>query len=148
MTEATAKAGELLKVLSRLIDVLREETRLLREMDPRAMQALQQEKIVLIGAYESMLKRLTENPGELDDPDGSLRRRIMNASTDFQNTLTENARALYAVKEANERLFKAVIQAVEDSREQPSGYSAAGALTRGGAAALPGSLSVAVDARL
>ena len=148
MTEATAKAGELLKVLSRLIDVLREETRLLREMDPRAMQALQQEKIVLIGAYESMLKRLTENPGELDDPDGSLRRRIMNASTDFQNTLTENARALYAVKEANERLFKAVIQAVEDSREQPSGYSAAGALTRNGPAARPGSLSVAVDARL
>ncbi len=148
MSEATARAADLLQVLNRLIEVLREETTLLRKMDPRAMQALQHDKIVLTAAYESMLERFRENPGLLDDEDGALRQRIMAASTSFQNTLTENARALFAVKEANERLFKAIIKAVEDQRSDGSGYSSQGALAPSTAAGRGPAVSVALDARL
>ncbi len=147
MSEATARAADLLQVLNRLIEVLREETALLRKMDPRAMQTLQHDKIVLTAAYESMLQRFREDPSLLEDEDGALRQRIMAASTAFQNTLTENARALFAVKEANERLFKAIIKAVEDQRSDSSGYSARGALAPKAAGRGP-AVSIALDARL
>ncbi len=148
MTEATARAADLLQVLNRLIEVLREETGLLRKMDPRAMQSLQHDKIVLIAAYESMLQRFREDPELLKDKDGALRQRIMAASTAFQNTLTENARALFAVKEANERLFKAIIKAVEEQRSDTGGYSSRGALAPSTAAGSGPAVSVALDARL
>ena len=148
MTEVQAQAADLLKVLNRLIEVLQRETELMRQMDPQAMQTLQHDKIVLTAAYESMLQRFRDNPALLSQQDDGLRERIMQASAAFQNTLTENARALYAMKEANERLFRAIIKAIEDQRDQPSSYSAYGAFAKAGSGGKSPAQPVALDARL
>lgn len=148
MTDTTQQALDLMKVLTRLIEVLQQEIQTLHEMDPSGIQALQQDKIVLTAAYEAMLGQLRSSPDSLRNLPGELREQVMQVTKRFQDTLTDNARALFAVKEANDRLFNAVAKAVEEQRSHGNTYSARGALTAG--AAVSGSLatSVALDQRL
>lgn len=128
MSHASSRAGDLLKVLNRLIEVLGQEIALLRAMKPADMQALQQDKIVLTAAYESMVAEIRSNPGLLEDLDPALKEQVVRAAGRFQEVLGENARALFAVKEANDRLFKAVVQAVEEKRNESRAYAASGSL--------------------
>ena len=148
MTDSMAQATDLLTVLGRLIEVLRQEIEMLKRMDPNAIQNLQQDKIVLTAAYDSLLSRLRENPDTLKSLAPDLREQIMALTTEFQNALTENARALFAVKEANDRLFKAIVQAVEDRRSQSNTYSASGALATAAAANGGQPMSLTFDQRL
>lgn len=128
MSQDTTRPLDLLKVLTQLIDVLREEIRLLRLMRPGEMQSLQQDKIVLTAAYESLVREFRDKPGLLQELEPQLRERILETTARFQEVLTENAQALYAVKEANERLFRAVVQAIEDKRKEGRGYASSGTL--------------------
>ena len=128
MSQPTSRALDLLKVLNRMIDVLNEEIRLLRLMRPGDMQSLQQDKIVLTAAYEAMVRELRADPTLMQGLDPELRDRIFHTSARFQDALTENAQALHAVKEANDRLFRAVVRAIEDKRSEGRSYAASGAL--------------------
>jgi len=148
MTEATAKAMDLIKVLNLLINVLQQEIELLHSMKPSAMQALQEDKIVLIAAYESLVRRFREQPDQLNGLDQELRERIVQATGNFQSTLTENARALFAVKEANERLFKAVVEAAESQMNDAKPYSAGGVVARPSAPRNRPPMSLTLDQRL
>jgi hypothetical protein len=56
---------------------------------------------------------------------------LSSATERFQTVLADNARALRAVRDVNDRVLKAVIEAVERSRVEPAGY------TRGGKAPSP-----------
>lgn len=148
MTASTASAMDLAKILRRLVQILEQETHHLRAMDPASLRALQQEKSVLTAAYDSMLAQLRAQPALLQGLSADLREEIMQATGEFQRRLTENARALYAVKEANERLFKAVVQAVEDKHNENSTYAANGLLARAAIASNQQPMSVAIDQRL
>lgn len=148
MTNASANAADLLKVLTRLIEVLQQETHFLRQMRPQDMQSLQQDKIVLIAAYESQLARFHAAPEEAQALPSELRARIMDVTSAFQTTLTENARALFAVKEANERLFKLVVKAIEEKRADTRFYAPDGGLAQALPAAIPRPVSIALDQRL
>ena len=72
----------------------------------------------------------------------------MSVTSRFQNTLTENARALFAVKEANDRLFKALVKGIEDQRIARNTYSASGTLAGAASAGGGTSMPVAFDQRL
>lgn len=148
MTDSTAQAADLLKVLNRLIDVLRQEIHMLQQMDPAAMQSLQHDKIVLTAAYESMLTKLRADPEGLRHLPADMRQQIMQLTSTFQTTLTENARALFAVKEANDRLFRAIVQAIEEKRKEGQPYSASGGSGRSTLARSGQPLAVALDQRL
>lgn len=148
MTDAKAQAVELLRVLDRLIQVLRQEIAMLHRMDPSAMQTLQHDKIILTAAYESLLAGLNKEPSALRSLPDELRQRIMHVTSDFQTTLTDNARALFAVKEANERLFKAIIAAVEEQRSESTTYSASGVLAKKASARGGSAAALAYDNRL
>ena len=143
-----SQAADLLKVLGRLIEVLRQEIQMLKRMDPSGIQNLQQDKLVLTAAYDSLLSRLRERPDTLKSLAPELREQIMALTTEFQTALTDNARALFAVKEANDRLFKAIVQAVEDKRTQNNTYSASGSLATAAAANGGQPMSLAIDPRL
>ena len=147
MTDSTAQAADLLKVLNRLIEVLRQEIHMLQQMDPAAMQTLQHDKIVLTAAYESMLTKLRSDPQGLRDLPLGMRQQIMQLTGTFQTTLTENARALFAVKEANDRLFRAIVQAIEEKRKEGQPYSAIGGTGPSTAARGGQPLAVAIDQR-
>lgn len=148
MKHENSRALDLLKVLAQLIDVLHEEIRLLRLMRPGDMQALQQDKIVLTAAYESLVAELREDPTQLQGLELSLREQILQTSARFQTALTENAQALHAVKEANDRLFRAVVRAVEDKRKEGRGYAASGAFLPMTSATAVQPVSVAVNQSL
>ena len=142
------QATDLLKVLGRLIEVLRQEIQMLKRMDPSGIQNLQQDKIVLTAAYDSLLSRFRESPDMLKSLAPELRDQIMALTTEFQTALTDNARALFAVKEANDRLFKAIVQAVEDKRTQSNTYSASGSLATAAVTSAAQPMSLAFDQRL
>lgn len=148
MSHETSRAVDLLKVLSRLTEVLSEEIALLRDMKPAAMQALQQDKIVLTAAYESMVTEIRGNPALLEGLDPALKEQVVRAAGRFQAVLSENARALYAVKEANDRLFKAVVRAVEEKRNESRAYASSGSFAPHARLASADTVSMAVDQRL
>ena len=148
MSHGTSRATDLLKVLNRLIDVLGQEVALLRAMKPADMQALQQDKIVLTGAYESMVAEIRSNPRLLDDLDPALKEQVVRAAGRFQEVLGENARALFAVKEANDRLFKAVVRALEEKRNESRSYAASGSFTPHARLSSADRLSLALDQSL
>jgi hypothetical protein len=116
---------DLLETTLRLIDVLEGEIEMLRAMDPAEMQALQQDKIVLAAAYESQLRRLSEQP-ELAGPlSQELRAELKEATDAFQEVLATNERALRAAKTATNGVLQAVVDAA--NRQDPrASYSPRG----------------------
>lgn len=148
MNQETSRARDLLKILTQLIDVLNEEIRLLRLMRPADVQSLQQDKAVLTAAYEGLVAELREDPGQLQGIDPDLRDQILQASARFQTALSENAQALHAVREANDRLFRAVVRAVEDKHKEGRGYAASGAFAPISSARAVQPVSVAVNQSL
>lgn len=148
MTQATSRALDLLKILTQLIDVLQEEIHLLRLMRPSEVQRLQQDKIVLTAAYESIVAELRQDPSQLQGLEPSLHEQVLQTSARFQTALTENARALHAVKEANERLFRAIVRAVEDKHKEGRGYASSGAFAPLGSPVAVQPVSVAVNQSL
>ena len=148
MKQQTARALDLLKVLNQLIEVLCEEIRQLRLMRPSEIQALQQDKAVLTAAYESLVAELRQDTGQLQGLEPELREQVLETSARFQRALTENAQALHAVREANDRLFRAVVRAVEDKRKEGRGYAASGAFAPLSSAASVQPVSVAVNQSL
>lgn len=139
---------DLLLILNRLIDVLRQELDLLHEMKPRDMQMLQEDKIVLVAAYESHVSQLRKNPDALKNLNPDLRNQLIRTTEVFQKTLAENAQALLAVREANDRLIKAIARGIEEQRTPVSGYSATGSQPRLGVPDRYEPVSVSVDQRL
>ena len=148
MNQEKSRALDLLKVLTQLIDVLGEEIRLLRLMRPDEIQSLQQDKIVLTAAYESLVNELRQEPGLLQGLDPALRAQVLQTSARFQAALTENAQALHAVREANDRLFRAVVRAIEDKQKEGRGYAATGGFAPMSTALAVQPVSVAVNQSL
>lgn len=124
------RVSDLLKTTSRLIGVLEREIEMLRAMDPRGMQALQEEKIVLAAAYESQVKSLNERPETMHDLDPALRDELAEATERFQATLDQNQRRLRAAKQATDSVLRAVVDAVEKQQSADRGYAADGAYRR------------------
>ncbi len=143
MTRAE-RMTDLLAITSRLISCMEKEIGLLQSMRPREMQALQLDKSSLACAYEAHILALRGAPAENAIVAKVLRDELSEATERFQSVLVENARALRAVKEVNDRVLKAIATAVEDSRGKPTGYTASGATPtarrRAGGAALALSL--------
>jgi hypothetical protein len=135
---------DLLAITSRLIACMEKEIGLLQSMRPQEMKALQLDKSALAGAYEAHIMALRGAPTENAVIAKTLRDELAEATERFQMVLVENARALRAVKEVNDRVLKAIASAVEESRGKPTGYTATGAppaaRRRAGAAALALSL--------
>lgn len=146
--QAVSRATDLLKLLNRLIEVLGREIAHLRAMKPAEMQALQQDKIVLTAAYESMVTEIRANPGLLADLDPLLKEQVIQAAGRFQEVLGENARALYAVKEANDKLFRAVVRAIEEKRNEARAYAPSGSFAPHTRLSAGEAVSLAVDQRL
>lgn len=121
------RVSDLVAVTSRLIACMEQEVELLRAMRPQDIGALQLDKAVLADAYEAHLKALHAAAEGDEVIDRTLREELIRATEDFQAVLAENARALKAVKTAHDRVLRAIVEAVEQKRGRPAGYTATGA---------------------
>ena len=142
---ASGAVSDLLAITARLIACIKREIALLRAMRPQEMQALQIDKAALADAYEAHLRVLRQGESAETAISEPLRRELAEATERFQTVLAENARALRAVKEVNERVLEAIVAAADEERGRPVGYTASGAAP-GGRAATP--VSLAVNQRL
>jgi hypothetical protein len=141
----TDRVGELLAITSRLIACMEREVELLQAMRPQDIGALQLDKTALADAYEAQLRALNAAAEGDEVVSPTLREELLRATERFQNVLTENVRAIKAVKTAHDRVLRAIVDAVEQKRGRSAGYTAMGAAPgnhRSAAAAAPVSMTV------
>lgn len=148
MATRTVHVETLITVTSRLIGVLDHEIELLRAMEVGAIEALQEEKQALTLAYEECVTAVAGNPAVLEALEPSLRAELSELARRFDSTLAENARALHAVRDSHDRLLKAVVDAVSETRSRQKGYSARGVFARPKRSSGSSPLSLSFDQRL
>lgn len=119
-------ATTLIAVTSRLIDLMGREIELLRAMRPREIETLQADKAGLTRAYVEYVAQLQSEPSRLGAVEPIVRDELRRVTERFEESVTENARALRAASEANNRLIKAIIEAAEQAQPRHAGYTNTG----------------------
>ena len=130
MTQSSRMA-DLLAITSRLIACMEREIELLRAMQPQELRRLQEDKTALADAYRAFVLALKEPDQAADSVNDVLRDELAEATERFQASLSDNLRALRAMRDVNERVMRAVVQALEEPRVQVTGYNQRGAVKRG-----------------
>jgi len=138
----------LIRIASRLIDLMRREIEILREMRPHGLDELQARKNELADAYEQQVGALTGEPGALAAVAPALRQEFAEVAAEFNKVLAENESALHATRFAHERLLKAVVEAVAEQRNSFNVYSANGAPARRTRGSRTASAPLTLDKRL
>lgn len=130
MTQSSRMA-DLLAITSRLIACMEREIELLRAMQPKELRQLQDDKTALADAYRAFVLALKEPDAAAESVNDVLRDELAEATERFQASLSDNLRALRAMRDVNERVMRAVVQALEEPRVQVTGYNQRGAVKRG-----------------
>ena len=117
----------LIRVGSRLIELMEREIEMLGEMRTGDVAELQAEKSTLVIAYEEILAALKDDPKLISACAPPIKDELMRIAAKLNATVAANERALSAARAANERLLKAVVDAVAADRDRASGYSRTGA---------------------
>lgn len=146
MTESS-NVTDLIKVTSRLINVLEREVSLLRAMKPTELQDIQQDKASLVAAYESLVKSLSQRPEEMAAVGPAINDELKAVIAKFRKSLVTNENALRASKETSERVLRAIAGEIDKQRSENAGYSANGNKTTPRSASQTPT-PIAVDKRL
>ena len=126
----SSRMADLLAITSRLIACMEREVELLRSIKPKELHQLQNDKTTLADAYRAFVLALKEPDVAADAVTDLLKDELIEATERFQATLQDNLRALRAMRDVNERVMRAVVQALEEPRLQVTGYNQRGALRR------------------
>lgn len=135
MGGAEQRVGAVISIAGRLIEVMNNEISTLRDMSIKGLDALQQEKNTLVVAYETAVGALQAEPEIFVAVNEAMKLEFAEIVSNFNKVLADNERALHAAQVAHDRLFKAIIHAVEEKRAPAKTYSANGAIAnpyRGG----------------
>jgi fatty acid/phospholipid biosynthesis enzyme len=122
----------LISITAALIEVMNRELEFLNNMQPEEIRDLQAEKQDLAKAYEGYMLEIKSNPALLAQCEDSVKHRLEKVTAMFNSTLSENERALRAVKSVSERLLGVIVNAVAE-KQAGAAYSSTGAM---GASAL------------
>ncbi|WP_120496231.1 hypothetical protein [Kiloniella sp. EL199] len=134
MTTATQNTPEttvhsVIATVKGLVSVMSREIELLRVMKIKEMSQLQEQKLVLVNAYEQGSSELKKDPSFMQHLDPLLKGELRDVIQLLNTTVTENETALLAAKTSNERLMQAVVEAVQEQKVKSStSYSQAGVL--------------------
>ena len=116
---------------SRLIACLQQEMEAIRAMRPEALKQMQVEKVALADTYRAFALALKEPSGENQAISVALKDELVEATERVQAAVTENLRALRAMRDVNERVMRAVVSTLDEKRSSVTGYDARGALRKG-----------------
>ena len=149
----TDRISDLVAITSRFITCLEREVELLQAMRPQDIGPLQLDKVAMADAYEAHMRALNAAAESDETVDQALHEELTRKTERFQAVLAENARALKAVKTAHDRVLRAIVDAVEQKRGRPAGYTATGAMAGAnggghGPAAAAAPVSMAVNRQL
>ena len=146
MTELAARNGEerahaLLKLTTRLTDLIRQETSLFRERRPQDALTLQDEKTKLTSIYRSEVARARQEPTRFAGAGTPIKTALRQATTVFHEALAENGHVVSAMKEITEGVVKAIADEAARQRTAGGGYGPGATQPT----AVPGGLSIAVN---
>lgn len=120
VVELTHQAARLAALMIREVEVLRSPT-------PSQVAAMQEEKATLADAFVALFQQVRAERRVLDAAPAAERAALKAAFLELKEASEKNLRALRVAKTFNERLMKAVSDAVIDQRSRLSPYSAGGA---------------------
>ncbi len=147
---ATGPVNDLIVLSERLAELMSEENELLRAMRPEEIAKLQESKENLSRAYEERIRRVAAEPDHVRRLDAETKETLRRSTERLNEAVTRNRIALKAAKEANERLIRAIVNAVQEQQQNLDVYTAAG--TTGAQTAPPvrrrAPVSISVNQRL
>ena len=109
-----------------LCAVLSQEIAHVRAMRLGAIRELQEPKARLALAYADGCARLTGDPASLAGLAPELKDALRQATAELKKLIAGNARALDAARQVNERMLRAVAEAVTEIGDRPRLYAANG----------------------
>ena len=124
---ATGPVNDLIVLSERLAELMSEENELLRAMRPGEIAGLQESKANLSRAYEERMRRLAVEPDHVRRLDPETKATLRRATERLNRAVARNRIALKAAKEANERLIRAIVNAVQEQQQNLDVYTASGA---------------------
>lgn len=131
MSKPSSRVTELLAITSRLIGCLQQEMQAIRAMRPEALKQMQVEKIALADTYRAFTLALKEPNDQNQAISAALKDELVEATERVQAAVTENLRALRAMRDVNERVMRAVVSALDEKRSSVTGYDQRGSLRKG-----------------
>ena len=139
MTDRSSHPFEtLVSAASRLVVLMNQEVALLRAM----------EKQELTVQYEEAVRTLTAEPELLEAMEPAMRSELAEMAVRFDGAVSENARALDAVKTSHDQLLQAIVDAVAETRSRQKAYTAQGSLDNPRKGRNASTLSLTLDQRL
>jgi hypothetical protein len=126
----TSRTTELLSITSRLIACLEQEIELIRGLQPREVKQIQVEKAALADTYRAFVMAMKEPTDGESVLSETLKDELIEATERVQAALTDNLRALRAMRDVNERVMRAVVSVLDDKRANVTGYDSRGSLRK------------------
>lgn len=133
MPQPEAKHGPfegLIQTASRLTALLERENDCLAKCDVKGVAALHEEKQSLTRAYCLHVHELKKEPAKLAVVTQVVRDEVKKIMARFDDVCSVNERRLKAVREANDRVMKVIVDAANQQMPQATGYSRTGATAK------------------
>lgn len=118
---------QVIELVGDLTHIMNQEVGLLRSMRVRDFGKLQDRKLELVQAYEQQTAGLRSDPSFVEAMDPRLREELKDVVSRMHETMRENELAIGAARAANEKLAKAILDAVTSTQPEGTGYSRSGA---------------------
>jgi len=109
------KIQDVIALTARLAQLLAEEVDLLGDMKVSKIEALQQEKLFLVGALDVQRRMLDKHPHLLDAIPSQEKLHLKEVVEVFNRILKENHRKLLLAKEVNHKIVQAITDVVRQS---------------------------------
>jgi len=147
----TPKPGAIesfIRIAGRLIAIMEQEIEFLRKMEVAEIAALQDEKMVLVAAYEDGIREFAADPDTLNALQPALKAELDAIAARFDDVVKQNSQALETVRNSHERLLKAIVDAVAQNRTRHAGYSETGGTPQPAGGTRARRLSLTLDRQL
>jgi len=125
-TAPAINLDSLIRVASRLVDVLKRETELLKNHHLKEAAKLAAEKNQLSTDYAKLQSAATQNPEAFKNADPDKKSAFQQVIEELRQVLAMNERALRIAITAGERIVRHVKEAVQSKRATMGGYTAGG----------------------
>ncbi len=112
--DSPVSARDMITITARLAQLMAEEVDLLDTMKISKIEALQREKLFLIGALEAQKKRIDKHPGFSDTIPSQDKKDLQEVVDVFNDILEENHRKLMLAKEINYKIVQAITHVVKE----------------------------------
>ena len=137
-----------IRIAGRLIAIMEQEIEFLRTMEVAEIAALQDEKMVLVAAYEDGIREFAAEPDTLTALQPALKAELDAIAARFDDVVKQNSQALETVRDSHERLLKAIVDAVAQNRTRHAGYSETGGTPQPAGGTRARRLSLTLDRQL